>query len=104
MTNTHGKSFNASQVLAVPATSTAVAVPAFRGRGLRDKRTADNLRRVALDLHASLIHRGEMALTEIGRLMPPGFRTAKPSTLHIQDFIKLYPSPHVLYTVGTKCA
>ena len=66
-------------------------VPDLRGRGLRHKRRADNLRRFALDLHAALGHE-EVSLTEIGRLMPPEFRTAKPSTLHIGDFIKLYPN------------
>ena len=62
-----------------------------------DKRLADNLRRFALQLHAHLA-KGDLSLTAAGRFLGEDFRKAKPSTLQMQDFVKLYPS--LFKTVG----
>ena len=92
VTDTEGKSYPTKLVTPVPKETEAVSVPDFRGRALRDNRTQDALRKFALELHAKLVSKGETALTSITKMMSEDFRKAKPSTLQIQDFIKLYPN------------
>ena len=66
-------------------------MPSFQGRGLRDARLKEDLLSFARELYDGLGDE-EVAVTRAARMMPPEFAEAKPSTLLMRQFLRLYPN------------
>ena len=80
-----------SAVKPVPQGTEERAVPSFQGRGLRDARLKQDLLGFARELYDGLGNE-EVAVTRAARMMPPEFAEAKPSTLLMSQFLRLYPN------------
>jgi hypothetical protein len=99
VTDTKGKTYNVNEVAAVPKDTQDITPPDTRGRGLRDQRLRDNLKPYAEELYDALGDQ-EMSLTTAARQMSDAFKRAKPSTLLMKDFLKLFPNLFVLVGQG----
>ena len=64
--------------------------PDLRGRNLRDQKLKNDLMEFARELYGGLTE--EVAVTRAARMMPPEFAQAKPSTLLMSQFLRLYPN------------
>ena len=64
--------------------------PDLRGRNLRDQRLKEDLMEFARELYGGLTE--EVAVTRAARMMPAEFAQAKPSTLLMSQFLRLYPN------------
>ena len=99
VTDTAGRTYNVNEVQAVPVETQDITPPDMRGRGLRDNRLRTNLKPYADELHEALGDQ-EISLTTAARQMSDAFKRAKPSTLLMKDFLKLFPQLFVLLGQG----
>ena len=93
--DTAGKIYNVNEVQAVPVATEDITPPNMQGRGLRDRRLRVNLKPYAEELYEALGDQ-ELSLTTAARQMSDAFKRAKPSTLLMKDFLKLFPNLFVL--------
>ena len=99
VTDTAGRTYNVNEVQAVPVATQDITPPDMRGRGLRDNRLRTNLKPYAEELHEALGDQ-EISLTVAARQMSDGFKRAKPATLLMKDFLKLFPNLFTLVGQG----
>ena len=99
VTDRAGKTYNINEVQAIPVATQDITPPDMQGRGLRDRRLRDNLKPYAEELYDALGDEA-ISLTTAARQMSDAFKRAKPSTLLMKDFLKLFSQMFVLVGTG----